>query len=66
MISGRKNIGRHMANFPLYLNEIRKNRAANPERSPLMHRPGDAPAGDRPALFARFSLSFVPFTQAAS
>jgi len=43
-----------------YLNEIRKNLAANPERSPLIHSFGYGSAGDRPALFARFPLSFAP------
>jgi hypothetical protein len=70
-----------MTNFSLYLNKIRKNQAANPERSPLMHRLGYASASDRPAFadmdvgvratqeqlaeFARFPLNFVPFAQAA-
>jgi hypothetical protein len=45
----------------LYLNKIRKNLAANLERSPLNHSYGYGPAGDRPTLFARFPLSFVPF-----
>ncbi len=49
----------------LCLNEVRKNLAANLERSPLMHSYGYAPAGDRPILFARFPLSFVPFMQYA-
>jgi len=48
-----------------YLNEIRKNLAANPGRSPLMHSYYYASAGDRPALFARFPLNFVPFIQYA-
>jgi len=55
-------------NFTYYnvrLNETRKNLAANPERSPLMHSYGYASAGDRPALFARFPLVFVPFMQYA-
>ena len=47
----------------LYLNEIRKNLAANFERSPLSHSYGYGPAGDRPNLFARFPLYFVPFMQ---
>ncbi len=45
----------------LYLNELRKNLAANLERSPLTHSYGYGSAGDRPTLFARFPLSFVPF-----
>jgi len=49
--------------YSLYLNEIRKNLAANLERSPLSHSYGYGSAGDRPTLFARFSLHFVPFMQ---
>jgi len=33
--------------------------------SPLMHSYGYASVGDRPTLFARFPLSFVPFMQYA-
>ena len=63
----------------LCLNEVRKNLAANLERSPLMRSYGYASAGDRPifadmdvgvratqeqfAEFARFPLNFVPFMQ---
>jgi hypothetical protein len=47
------------------LNETRKNLAANPGRSPLMRSYGYASADDRPALFARFPLVFVPFMQYA-
>ena len=47
----------------LRLNEVRKNLAANLGRSPLMRSYGYASAGDRPILFARFPLSFVPFMQ---
>ena len=47
----------------LCLNEVRKNLTANPERSPLMRSYGYASAGDRPILFARSPLSFVPFMQ---
>jgi len=47
--------------YSLYLNEIRKNLAADLERSPLTHSYGYGSADDRPTLFARFSLSFVPF-----
>jgi hypothetical protein len=42
-----------------------KNLAANLGRSPLTHSQGYGPAGDRPRLFARFPLSFVPFMQYA-
>jgi len=52
-----------LSRYRLYLNEIRNNLAANLERSPLMHSYGYASAGDRPTLFARFPLSFVPFLQ---
>ncbi|GBF28712.1 hypothetical protein MnTg03_00272 [bacterium MnTg03] len=51
--------------FSLYLNEFRKNLAANLDRSPLIHSYGYASAGDRPTLFAIFPLSFVPFMQYA-
>lgn len=37
----------------LCLNEIRKNLAANLERSPLTHSHGYGPAGDRSTLFVR-------------
>jgi len=47
----------------LYLNKVRKNLAANLDRSPLINSYGDAPAGDRPTLLAISPLSFVPFTQ---
>ena len=47
----------------LYLNEFRKNLAANLDLSPLMRSYGYASAGDQPTLFAIFSLNFVPFTQ---
>jgi len=49
----------------LCLNELRKNLAANLERSPLTRSYGYGPAGDRPTLFARFPLSFVPFVKHA-
>ena len=42
---------------------VRKNMAANLERSPLTHNYGYGSAGDSPTLFARFPLSFVPFMQ---
>ena len=48
-----------------YLNEIRKNLAANFEQSPLIHSYGYGSTGDRPTLFAKFSLSFVPFMHSA-
>ena len=44
---------------------VSKNLAANLERSPLSHSYGYDSAGDRPTLFARFPLSFVPFMQYA-
>jgi hypothetical protein len=44
----------------LCLNEIRKNLAANLERSPLTHSYGYGPAGDRPTLIARFPLMSFP------
>jgi hypothetical protein len=60
-------IGKFLAwlGYGLCLNEIRKNLAANLERSPLSHSYGYGSAGDRPTLFARFPLSFVPFMQYA-
>ncbi len=48
-----------------YLNEVRKNLAANIDRSPMIHSYGYASADDRPILFAIFPLSFVPFMQHA-
>jgi hypothetical protein len=51
--------------YSMRLNETMKNLAANPERSPLMRSYGYASAGNRPALFARFPLVFVPFMQYA-
>ena len=51
--------------YSLYLNEFRKNLAANLGRSPLIHSYGYASAGDQPTLFAIFSLNFVPFMQHA-
>jgi hypothetical protein len=51
--------------YSLYLNEVRKNLAANLDRSPLIHSYGYASVGDRPTLFARFPLNFVPFMQYA-
>jgi len=50
----------------LYLNEVRKNLAANLDRSPLMRSYGYASADDQSTLFAIFSLSFVPFMQYAA
>jgi len=43
--------------YSLYLNEVRKNLAANLDRSPLMLSYGYASAGDRSTLFARFPLT---------
>jgi len=63
-----KQLGTNIMNndkYSLYLNEVRKNMAANLDRSPLIHSYGYASAGDRPTLFAKFSLSFVPFMQYA-
>jgi len=51
--------------YSFYLNEVRKNLAANIDRSPLMRSYGYASAGDRPTLFAIFPLSFVLFIQYA-
>ena len=51
--------------YSMRLNETRENLAANPERSPLMRSDDYASADDRPALFARFPLVFVPFMQYA-
>ncbi len=42
---------------------VRKNLAANLDRSPLIHRYCYASAGDQPTLFASFPLNFVPFMQ---
>ncbi len=50
----------------LYLNEVRKNLAANIDRSPLIHSYCYASTGDRSTLFAIFPLSFVPFMQYAA
>ncbi len=63
-----RNLGRYFMKFACYslhLNEIRKNLAANLARSPLSHSYGYDSAGDRPTLFARLPLSFVPFIQYA-
>ena len=63
-----KQLGTNIMNnekYSLYLNEVRKNLAANLDRSPLMRSYCYASAGDRPTLFAKFSLSFVPFMQYA-
>jgi len=63
-----KQLGTNIMNnekYSLYLNEVRKNLAANLDRSPLMRSYGYASAGDRPTLFAIFPLSFVPFMQYA-
>ena len=57
------NIFKNLNGYRLYLNEIRKNLAANLERSPLSHSYSYDSAGDRPTLFARFPLNFIPFMQ---
>jgi len=49
--------------YSLCLNEIRKNLAANLDRSPLIHSYCYASAGDQSTLFAIFPLKFVPFMQ---
>jgi hypothetical protein len=51
--------------YSLYLNEVRKNLAANLDRSPLIHSYCYASAGDQSTLFAIFTLSYVPFMQYA-
>ena len=51
--------------YSLYLNEFRKNLAANLGRSPLIHSYGYASADDQPTLFAIFLLNSVPFMQYA-
>ena len=52
-------------NYSLFLNEFRKNLAANLYRSPLIHSYCYASAGDRSTLIAIFPLIFVPFMQHA-
>ena len=44
---------------------VRKNLAANLDRSPLIHSYCYASAGDQSTLFAIFPLIFVPFMQHA-
>jgi len=51
--------------YSLYLNEIRKNLAANLDRSPLIHSYCYASTDDQSTLFAIFPLSFVPFMRYA-
>jgi len=51
--------------YSLYLNKVRKNLAANLDRSPLIHSYCYASAGDRSIFFAIFPLNFVPFMQYA-
>ena len=51
--------------YSLYLNEFRKNLAANLDRSPLIHSYSYASADDQSTLLATFPLSFVPFMQYA-
>ncbi len=58
-----KRLDKHVQKFlgySLYLNEIRKNLAANLERSSLTHSYGYESVDDRPTLFARFSLISFP------
>jgi len=43
--------------YSLYLNEVRKNLAANLDRSPLIHSYGYASVGDQSTLFAIFLLT---------
>ena len=43
--------------YNYYLNKVRKNLAANLDRSPLIHSYGYASAGDQPTLFAIFPLT---------
>ncbi len=52
---------KNVSGYSLYLNEIRINLAANLGRSSLTHSYGYGLADDRPTLFARFPLNFVPF-----
>ena len=49
--------------YSFSLNKVRKNLAANLDRSPLMRSYGYASAGDRSTLFAIFTLIFVAFMQ---
>jgi hypothetical protein len=51
--------------YSLYLNKLRKNLAANLDRSPLIHSYGYESADDQSTLFAIFPLNFVPFMQYA-
>jgi hypothetical protein len=51
--------------YSLYLNKLRKNLAANLDRSPLIHSYGYESADDQSTLFAIFPLKFVPFMQYA-
>ncbi len=46
--------------YSLYLNEVRKNLAANLDRSPLVHSDGYTPADDQVTLVAIFPQRFVP------
>ncbi len=48
-------------NYSLYLNEFRKNLAANLGRSHSTHSYSYAFSSDQPTLFAIFSLIFIPF-----
>ena len=51
--------------YGLYLNEVRKNLAANLDRSSSIHSYGYASADDQSTLFAKFPLNLVPFAQYA-
>jgi len=56
-----KQLGMNIINneiYSLYLNEVRKNLAANLDRSPLMRSYCYASAGDQPTLFADKFVSF--------
>ncbi len=46
--------------YSLYLNEVRKNLAANLDRSPLVHSYGYTPVDDQVNLGAISSQRFVP------
>ena len=50
--------------YSLYLNEFRKNLAANLDRSSLIHSYGYASADDQPTLAARFVLATRIFQSA--
>jgi len=60
-IEGLSRIFKKIQGYSLYLNEIRKNLAANLEQSLLTHSYCYGSASDYPNFFARFPLSFAPF-----